>query len=123
MNLPSKSIGVLSVLMVAMTSQFCTTTKQPTQKSAKIRGPVVSYTKDIKPVMLQSCTPCHFPDQGKKKMLDTYESTKANIEDILTRVQLPEDEIKYMPFKNKKPALTSEEIIKIKRWVAQGFPN
>ncbi len=123
MKLPTKIFGVLTVLMVAMISQFCTSTKQPTQESAKISGPVVSYATDIKPVMLQSCTPCHFPDQGKKKMLDTYESTKANIQDILTRVQLPEDEIKYMPFKSKKPALTSEEIMKIKRWVAQGFPN
>ena len=83
----------------------------------------VSYARQIQPIMVQKCTPCHFPEQGRKKMLDTYEATRDNVQDILHRVQLPADHIEYMPFKGKKEALTAGEIDLLKQWVAQRMPQ
>jgi hypothetical protein len=43
--------------------------------------------------------------------------------DILERVMLPVTDIKYMPFKEKKPAWTQEEITTFKNWMRQGMPK
>lgn len=81
----------------------------------------VSYARDIAPIMSAKCTPCHFPDEGRKKMLDTYTAVKANIDTILRRIQLEENERGFMPFKSKKPPLTEEEIELFKKWKSQGM--
>ncbi len=85
--------------------------------------PVVSYTNQVRPLMLRSCTPCHFPENGRKKMLDTYEAVTENIKDILHRVNLPKDQEEFMPFKNKREPLTSNEIELIELWVKTGMPR
>ena len=112
-------LGAVALAAIALAFQQCKSSQSATADT----GPPVSYTADIKPVMERSCTPCHFPEKGKKEMLDTYEAVAEYINPILRRVQLdPEDE-KYMPFKSKKPALTAEEIDTFKRWAAQGTPE
>ncbi len=120
----SKLKFVVFVVVVSLSLQFCGTAKKAaTDTSMKNAESMVSYESHIQPIMVQSCTPCHFPDQGKKKFLDTYAATKSNIQDIIARVELPLDDPKYMPFKSKKPALTSEQVDLLKSWVAQGFPK
>lgn len=83
-------------------------------------GPMVSYEEHVSPVLSRSCAPCHFPD-GKKLPLHTYEAAKKHVDAILARVQLPENHWKFMPYKNKKPSLTQEEIDMVKRWAGLGF--
>ncbi len=110
------------MLFVLLTLQFCKTTNVSTKKYDEIKEePLISYNKDILPMMTQKCTPCHFPERGRKKMLDTYATTKMNIEDILYRVQLPENHEDFMPFKSKKEPLTEAEIKLMKKWVSTGM--
>lgn len=97
--------------------QSCTSTK----KAASTNLAAVSYEKDIKPIMIASCTPCHFPDEGKKKYLDTYNSVSSNIDDIIERVKMPQDQKGFMPFQLKKPALTAEEIALLEEWKESGM--
>ena len=59
---------------------------KPTQKTAKapeVTETTTSYNEDIAPIMKRSCTPCHFPEEGRKKMLDTYEAASKNVHDII----------------------------------------
>ena len=111
---------LISILLIFAfsTLQFCKSSKNATSKKN-----VISYTQNIAPIMERSCTPCHFPEEGKKKMLNTFDAVKENINDILRRVQLAETDKEYMPFKSKKPALTIEEIDLLKGWVSQKMPN
>ena len=113
---------VILVLMIFIfsTFQFCKSSKSATQNKNEI---LVSYTQNIAPLLERSCTPCHFPEKGKKKMLNTFDTVKENIDDILTRVQLPVTNEDYMPFKSKKPALTIDEINLLKTWVNQKMAN
>ena len=107
--------------IVTLTSQTCGSSKSATDgKDYITSGPMVSYEQDISPIMERSCAPCHFPD-GNKAPLNTYETVKENIDYVLSRIQLPEDNWKFMPFKNKKPSLTKEEIDMLKRWAGKGF--
>lgn len=111
---------VTILAIVAIGLQYC----KPTQKvatSAQSDVPVISYEADIRPMMVVSCTPCHFPETGKKEMLDTYAATKNYIDDIIARVELSPKEAGYMPFKSKKEAFTPEQIEKLKMWARQGF--
>lgn len=124
MRYGNKLFVLISVALIIITLQHC---KSP-QAAADSNSPVMaanklSYDKDIRPVMLQKCTPCHFPEQGKKKMFDTYATTKENIKDIIARVELDPADDKFMPFRSKKPALTAEEIKLFKDWLSQGMAN
>lgn len=113
-----KAISFLLLVFIASLFQFCKSSKGATSNSKEIK---ISYVKSIAPIIERSCSPCHFPEKGKKKWLNTYDAVKSNIEDMLTRVQLNMTDDKYMPFKSKKPALTEEEITLLKKWVAQNM--
>lgn len=83
----------------------------------------VSYEKDIAPIMQNSCAPCHFPPGGNKKALNTYDDVKGQVDDVIARVKLPQDDMKFMPFKNKKPALTDSMITVLEQWKSQNMPQ
>ena len=75
------------------------------------------YTSNIKTIFEAKCTPCHFPAQGgNKAALDNYTSASSQIDDILVRVQLKPDDRGYMPFREKKEAVTAAEVASLKEW-------
>lgn len=115
-----KIIAPLCLFIIATLFQNCSSTKTASSKqdTSEVQ---VSYETDIKPIMLAKCTPCHFPENGRKKMLDTYTATSTNIKTILHRVQLPVDDTQYMPFKSKREAVTSDEIELLETWMDQGM--
>jgi len=116
--------SLLAVFLLAFVFQQCKSTQGPkVDDTKKYDGPEVTYEANIAALMQNNCTPCHFPPDGKKEMLNTYEATKAHAMDILERVMLPVTDIKYMPFKEKKPAWTQEEITTFKNWIRQGMPK
>lgn len=88
-----------------------------------MKEPAVTYAADVAPIIQDRCTPCHFPETGKKKFLDTYVAARDNIDSILYRVQLPKDHPKFMPFKSKKEPLSDSLINVLKLWKAQEFPS
>lgn len=123
----NRSYSIWSLVIILSFTIVGCKTSQPTatEKPASDIPPedLVSYAEDIRPIMVRSCTPCHFPDKGRKKYLDTYKATRNNIDAIIARCELPVDHPDYMPFKSKKPALTSEEITMLKTWIEQGMPE
>lgn len=108
------------VLLISLSLQFCKSAQNTSRNTAEN---LISYEASIAPLMTQSCTPCHFPEKGRKKLLNTYKATKKNINDILHRIQLHTDNKKFMPYKSKKAPLTKEEINLFKQWMAQNMPK
>jgi hypothetical protein len=93
-------------------------------KSAKdkyVAPTAITYTKDVAPIIQTSCTPCHFPPEGKKEALNTYETVKDNIAEIIETVQLPKENHRFMPFKSKKPPLTESQIAVLVTWQKDGM--
>jgi uncharacterized membrane protein len=116
-----KSILVLATVLIAIA---CSKKTAPTTTAdpANYTGPKVSYAQDIAPLMQRSCSPCHYPNQdGKKQPLDSYAAVKDELVEVLERVQLEPGSLKYMPFKQKKEALTPAEIEMLKNWARGGF--
>ncbi|MFH4967878.1 hypothetical protein V8G61_06685 [Gaetbulibacter sp. M240] len=120
----TKHLYLLGLLLLMVFLQYCKSkqTASTTFEAKTFENPV-TYNKDISPIMEQKCTPCHYPERGKKKLLDTYRATKNNIDDIIHRVQLAATEEDFMPFKSKKEPLTVAEIQLMKDWVSQGMPE
>ncbi|MGE0569272.1 MAG: hypothetical protein AB7O73_15140 [Bacteroidia bacterium] len=111
-----KTSGILVLATILLIFAFCKTKKNV----AKIEQSLVTYTKDISPILSERCTPCHFPETGKKKLLNTYDAAKDNIDQIIEMVQLPKDDKNFMPFKSKKEPLNDSLINVLKTWKSQG---
>ncbi|HAE12920.1 MAG: hypothetical protein H6548_11575 [Chitinophagales bacterium] len=111
-----------AALLLTLPLQFCTASKSATKTTEETTTtePTVSYSRDLAPIMEAKCTPCHFPETGKKKLLNTYAAVSESSDYILFRIQLPEDDPEFMPFKGKKPALTPEEVQLFVQWAAEG---
>lgn len=124
-------VASFTLLMVA-----CAVTEQPETMPAAAARPEaapaapaeavaegVSYASNIQPIMLESCTPCHYPEKGKKELLDTYDATARFIDDIIYRIQLPTDDKEFMPYMSKKMPLTADQIQLFIDWRDAGLPD
>lgn len=98
---------------------YCTTTKNVAAK--KQDAPTYTYTADVAPILIHRCTPCHFPDTGRKLPLNTYTAVHDNIDAVIARVSLPHDDPKFMPFRNKKEPLSDSLIMVLKVWKEEGM--
>lgn len=125
MNTPNSLFKTALVLVsVVLFTVACSKKTAPvtTTKADEYTGPKVSYLTDVAPLMARSCAPCHYPAQeGKKAPLDNYASVKDELVEVLERVQMQPGDLKYMPFKQKKQALSAEEIELLKNWARGGF--
>ncbi len=80
----------------------------------------VTYSKHIDPLIITYCAPCHFPESdGKDGPLDNYDTVRAQINDIIYRIQLKPKERGYMPSKDKP--LSDSVIRLLKDWKKQGL--
>ncbi len=98
--------------------QNCSSSKKANKAPA-----IVSFEKDVMPILQASCTPCHFPPEGRKEPLNTYDAVKKNFMNMIARVKLPQTDNKFMPFKNKKPALSDSLINVLEQWDKQNMPQ
>lgn len=94
------------------------------------------YTDVIVPILEQKCYSCHNAEKQKGKFrMDEYELllkggkegdgvipgdiAKSN---IITRIELPEDDDEHMPPEGKKD-LDAHELILLKWWISEGAPK
>ena len=114
-----KLLTVITFIAAALIFQNC----GPSKKATAAAGTALSYEKDIAGIMTTSCTPCHFPPDGRKEPLDSYDAVSKHIGEVIERVKLPQTDMKFMPFKNKKPALSDSVINVLLQWKEQGMPK
>lgn len=79
---------------------------------------IVTYTVNIKPLLVNSCTPCHVTG-GSNPKWDNYATAKSNINGILNRVQRESGEAGFMPVGG--PKLSAANISLLKKWVTDGL--
>ena len=111
-----KKLFVLVLFSSFMILPFCSVSKKTVTNENDI-----SYERDVAPIIADRCSPCHFPDKGKKKFLDTYGAVKNNIDDIIGRIQLDPSKLEFMPFKSKKEPLSDSLIQVIVQWKEEGY--
>lgn len=109
-----RTISITVLALAAIVFQNCGASKKATTAT-------LTYEKDVMGIMKTSCSPCHFPPDGKKEALDSYEAVSKHIDVIIERVKLPQSDAKFMPFRLKKPALTDSAIHVLVQWKEQGM--
>ena len=76
----------------------------------------VTYAGSIQTLLVNNCSPCHFPPRGNKKPLDTYAAASANIDDVIKRISLNPTDRGFMPFKHSKlPDSTIQAFVQWKK--------
>ena len=117
-NNMKKTLTITALFLSATAFQFCNSSK----KAAAAAAPP-TFNKNVMPIMQTSCTPCHFPPDGRKLPLNTLAAVRENIDHVLERVKLPKEDRRFMPMMNKKPALTAEQITLLEQWKDAGMPE
>lgn len=112
-----RAFTVIAAFAALLIFQNCSSSK----KTAAPTVAALSYEKDIAGMIKTSCAPCHFPPDGKKEALDSYESISKHIDEVIKRVKLPQSDMGFMPFKMKKPALSDSAINVLEQWKQQGM--
>lgn len=80
---------------------------------------IVTYTVNIKPLLVNSCTPCHVAGGSNPNKWDSYATTKSKINGILDRVQRESGATGFMPVGG--PKLSAANISLLKKWVTDGL--
>lgn len=79
--------------------EFCHSAKKA-QKT--ITTPETTYAANVQNIIATNCSPCHVGSGAKQKRLDSYDSVKSNIDDILHRIQLNPTDKGFMPMRHPK---------------------
>ncbi|GAA4739559.1 cytochrome c [Flavisolibacter ginsenosidimutans] len=110
-----KKVILFSLFVLLVTAfQFCHSSKQAQGAVAK-----VSYAANVQPIIQANCSPCHIAGQGRAKALNSYDAAKANIDDMLTRVNKNPGEKDFMPMRH--PKLADTTIAVLARWKESGL--
>ena len=97
------------------TSTSTTTTEAPMEvKKASL------YAGNVETIIMSKCSPCHIPPGGNKTPFNTYASVKANIDEIIKRIELNPTDRGFMPFK-KTEKLDEATINVFKQWKSDGM--
>jgi hypothetical protein len=94
--------------------QFCSSSKKA-QKAPKI-----TYSNKVQSVIAGSCSPCHVGN-ARSGHLDSYDSAKAHINDIVRRIQLNPTDRGFMPSRRSK--LPDSTIQFFVAWQNAGTPQ
>ena len=88
----------MAILTIGLT--YCSSSKKAARQAAQEAATAkVTYTSSVAPIISAACTPCHIAGKGNKKPYDNYANVKADIDDILRRVNLNPTDRGFMPFK------------------------
>ncbi len=110
-----KKIFIPAFVLTAVLLQYCSSTKiQAGQPQVKI-----NYIADVQPLVLSNCSPCHFPEKGRVKALNTYAAMKDEIDDVVERIQKNPGEKGFMPMKH--PKLSDSVIHIFQQWKTDGL--
>ena len=102
------------VAVLAMSLTYCSSSK----KAAA--APKTTYTANVSTVIAGNCAPCHIPSKGgNKKAYDNYANVKADIDNIIHRIELNPTDKGFMPFK-KTEKLPADVIAVFKKFKEDG---
>jgi|SRR6185436_7182858 len=105
--------AVIGIISVALT--YCTSAK----KAAKTAATTKSTYATVAPVIATSCSPCHISGKGNKKPYDNYANVKADIDEILRRIDLNPTDRGFMPFR-RATKLAADTIAIFKKFKEDG---
>jgi Flp pilus assembly protein TadD/mono/diheme cytochrome c family protein len=129
-----QGIAVILMLLICVSAaarhlatgrrQSVASTSASSDEPRSVVLPQVTFTRDIAPILFQSCAPCHRPGEAAPFSLLSYDDAKTHAHQIIAVTErrimppwLPEpDDPKFAD----DLRLTAEQIAVLKEWVEQG---
>lgn len=112
-----KKLLVFLFLFIAVICEFCTSSKKATKTPPP--PPKMTYQTNVQSIVMASCSPCHTGANARQKSLNTYDQVKANIDDIITRIQRNPNDRGFMP--KNHPKLPDSTIQVFVQWKNNGL--
>lgn len=116
-----KKLSILTVFaaMLVVLSN-CGPSKKATAEA--LPPPKMTYAANLQAVITEKCAPCHIPSKGgNKKPYDNFANVKADIDDMIRRIQLNPGERGFMPM-GRPPVKLSDSLINVfKQWKTDGM--
>ncbi len=117
-----KKIFLLASLAATV---FVFTNCGSSKKAAKADAtPVVAkstFDTNIQTLLTANCSPCHIPAKGgNKRPYDNFANAKADIDEIIRRIELNPGDRGFMPFRGKAK-LSDSTINAFKQWKTDGL--
>jgi hypothetical protein len=91
----------------------------PAPENPLDKNVIITFEKNINPLLKTTCSPCHFPGGGRANTWDNYTKTKNLITGIIERVEKDPTNNGFMP-KGGSP-LTVSQIAILKKWIDDGL--
>lgn len=90
-------------------------------KKAASDAPKLNYEANVQTAIVENCSPCHIPAKGgNKRPYDNYANVKADIDEIIRRINLNPGERGFMPMR-KQTKLSDSTIAIFTQWKADGL--
>jgi hypothetical protein len=119
-----KKIFFLTTLVAAV---FVLSNCGPSKKAAAAKEAAVvvpaktTFDANMQTLIMANCSPCHIPAKGgNKKPYDNYANVKADIDEIIRRIELNPSDRGFMPFR-KQAKLSDSTITAFKQWKTDGL--
>lgn len=111
------AIGVISTVLT-----YCSSAKKAAKAAETAAAAKTTYATTMAPVIAGACSPCHIPSKGgNKKAYDNYANVKADIDEIIRRIDtLNPGERGFMPFR-RTSKLSADTIAIFKKFKNDGL--
>lgn len=120
MNMKRYSVLLILLATTVFVFSYCKSSKKA-MATAKAEPTKLVYQNGLQTVIMANCSPCHIPEKGgRKKAYDNYENAKADIDEMIRRMELTPGEKGFMPFK-KETRLSDSTIAVFKQWKEEGL--
>ena len=80
---------------------------------------VLSYNRDVRPILSDKCFSCHGPDAAARKAKLRLDLPGADTNEIITRITHPDPD-ERMPPAEAGSRMTDAQIRTLRRWIAEG---
>ncbi len=126
-----KILIVSSLAAVSVLLAYCCGPKKTMATTPAVTGatdapkvavvPKSTFESGVSTALMNNCAPCHIPSKGgRMKAYDNVANVKADIDDIIRRIELNPTDGGFMPFK-KTEKLNVETVAIFKQWKADGL--
>ncbi len=79
----------------------------------------ITFTDDIQPIIMSSCSPCHAYGGSEKTYVSSYDNAKADIDNIINRINRDQGTAGFMPMSGTK--LDAATIALFEQWKTEGL--
>jgi hypothetical protein len=101
-------------LVTLVVFQFCSSSKKAQ------KAPRITYSNKVQSVIAGNCSPCHVGN-ARSGHLDSYDSARVHIDEIVRRIQLNPTDKGFMPARRQK--LPDSTIQFFVAWKEAGTPQ